>query len=223
MSFESLNIEQIESSIGIIVSVLCTACVLAKRRWPTADIRLFARGFFGIGLLADSYWGIYAAIYGVTPSHFYVAELGWLAQELFLALLVVETYRMEGTSKIHPAAWAAPAVIAVLTVWFITTSGQVVISILMGGALGFVALVSLSALLTAKQDRVRGIERHCGLYAAVFAFVVLEHLLWSASILVEDWSVMNAYYWINLVLYGSLIAILVATVRIGNPSKEADA
>jgi len=223
MSLEMLNIEQIESSIGIVVSILCTACVLAKRRWPNADIRLFARGFFGIGLLADSYWGIYAAIYGVTPTYFYVAELGWLAQELFLALLVVETYRMEGTSKIHPAAWVAPAVIAVLTVWFIATSGQTIISILTGGALGFVSLVSLSALLTTRQDRVRGIERHCGLYAAVFAFVVLEHLLWSASILVEDWSVMNAYYWINLALFGSLIAILVATVRIGDPLNEADA
>ena len=221
MSLSMLNIEQVESLLGIVVGVLCTICVFAKREWPNADIRLFARGFFGIGLLADSYWGIYAAIYGYTPSHFYVSELGWLAQELFLALLVVETYRMEGRSKIHSAAWTAPAIVAALTVWFIVTSGQTVVSILMGGTLGVISLVSLSALLTAKQDRKLGIERHCALYATTFSFVAVEHLLWSASVLFADLSILNPYYWINLVLYGSVIAILVAVIHLGRATKEA--
>ena len=59
MSFIAANIEQIENVFGLAVLVICAAMMFGKRSWPSADIRLFARGFVGAGLLADACYDVH--------------------------------------------------------------------------------------------------------------------------------------------------------------------
>lgn len=214
MSFIVNNIEQIENVFGFAVLILCTAMMFVKRSWPSDDIRMFARGFFGTALLGDGYYTIYTLVFGYTPQYFYGAELAWLAEELFLLLLVIELYALEGLSPIRWASWIGPIIIAALTIWFIVSSGALVLNILMGSAMSGIALFSLSALIGAKEDRASGITRHKGLYLAAFSFVAIEYILWSCSVLDKSVSIANLYYWFNPILYVTIVCVAVAIVRL---------
>lgn len=213
MNFIVDNIEQIENVLGLTVLVLCTITMFVKRTWPNDDIRLFSRGFFGTALLGDAYYTIYALVFGFTPQYFYGAELAWLAEELFLLLLVVEVFSKEGLSPIRPVSWIGPIIIALLTIWFIVESGSPVINILMGCAMSGIALFALSALFGAREDHASGIARHRGFYLATASFVAIEYVIWSCSIIDKSVSIANSYYWFNPILYVTLICVAVAIVH----------
>jgi hypothetical protein len=235
------NIEQVENVFGLVALAVCTVLVFAKRDWPSSEIRLFARGFFGIALLADFYWSLFTFVFGFTPPYFYVSELGWLAQELFLLLFLYEVYRRERGGRIYPVAWIGPVIIAALTVWFIVATGSPVINALTGIAMSGIALVAISALVdtrgSAVADRtardaadnataiggasvgttVRKPRR--GLYAAALFFVVVEHIVWSCSVLDASVSFSNPYYWFAPLVPVSLIVLLVCFLHLGRPGE----
>lgn len=215
MSFLAANIEQVENVFALLVLALCTVLVFAKREWPSREIRLFARGFFGIALLADFYWSLFTLVFGFTPPNFYVAELGWLAQELFLLLLIVDIYRRERGGKIYPVAWVGPVIIAVLTVWFIVETGSPVINALMGTAMSAISLVAISALVDAVRNRSGDAAPRRALYAAALVFVAIEHVIWVCSVLDPSVTISNPYYWFSPILSLSLIVLAVCCRHLG--------
>ena len=131
-----------------------------------------------------------------------------------MLLLVIELYALEGLSPIRWASWIGPIIIAALTIWFIVSSGALVLNILMGSAMSGIALFSLSALIGAKEDRASGITRHKGLYLAAFSFVAIEYILWSCPVLDKSVSIANLYYWFNPILYVTIVCVAVAIVRL---------
>ncbi|MDO5116892.1 MAG: hypothetical protein Q4D34_00160 [Eggerthellaceae bacterium] len=213
MNFIDVNIEQIENLFGLAVLVVCAAMMFAKRTWPSAEIRLFARGFVGAGLLGDSCWTIYTFVFGHSPQYFYGEELAWLAEELFLLLLIVEVYGKEGLSPINPTAWIGPIVIAALSTWYVAVAGDPVLNILMGCAMSGIALFSLSALLNTKEDRSKGITRHTRFYVATVCFVALEYILWSCSAVDGTVSISNPYYWVGPLVYVAILCITLTVMR----------
>lgn len=215
MSFFVSNIEQIEAIFGMVALIVCTAAVFIKRTWPNAELRLFARGFFGTSLLGELYWTIYTLVFGFTPVYFYVSELAWFAGDLFLLLFVIELYCREGKLPIHPAAWIGPAAVVALTAWFIAATGDPLSNIATGFVMAGVSLFSLSALFRSRRDRADGIVRYSALYAATTAFVALEYLIWSCSVLDSSVGISNPYYWFGPVMYLSIIAIAAAVMRMG--------
>lgn len=215
MSFFIDNIEQVVNVFGLAVLVVCTVIVLAKRTWPSDDIRLCARGYFAAALLGDSYWAIYTIVFAHNPQYFYGAELAWLAEELFLLILVVELYSKEGLAPIHPVAWIGPALIAAFSVWYIVSTGTVVFNVLMGVAMSGIALFALTALFRSEIDRANGIERHMRLYLAAVAFVALEYTMWSCSVLDSSTSVANPYYLFSVLMYASMFCVAVAIAHLG--------
>ena len=215
MSFIAANIEQIENVFGLAVLVVCTVMVFAKRKWTSPDIRLFARGFIGVALLGDSYYTIFTLVFGHNPQYFYAAELAWLAEELFLLLLVIEFYSKEGLLPIHPAAWIGPAAVVALTVWFIVATESVLFNVLMASAMAGIALFSLTGLFRSKGDRAHGIVRHVGLYLATTGFVASEYAMWSISIVNHSTTIANPYYLIQPLMYVAVLCITIAVMHIG--------
>jgi len=214
VSFISSNIEQIVNVLGSVVLIVCAVLVFMKRDWQNNDIRLFARGFFGVALLGDTYWALYTLVFGVNPQYFYGAELAWLAEEIFLLLLVIELYSKEGLEAIHPGGWVIPAIIALLTGWFIIESGDPVFNVLMGFTMAGIALFACSGLFRAKKDAQKGIKRHTGLYSAAIAFVVSEYAMWSISIVNDASDITNPYYLFSILMYVSLLMIALAVRKL---------
>ncbi len=207
------NIEQIENVVELLALAVAVVCVMVKQTWPSDDVRLFTRGLFGIGFLADLYWTVFTLVFGYTPPYFYVAELGWLAQELFLLLLIIEVYHAEGGRGIHPLSWIAPVIIAALTIWYIVATGSFVTNALQGATLAGVAVVSLSAILYGRKEYGNGDKTCRCLYVFSLVYVIAEHIIWSCSVLDSSVSISNPYYWFDPLLVVSLVGLLVCTMR----------
>ena len=156
----------------------------------------------------------------MNPHYFYGAELAWLAQEVFLLLLVIEYYSKEGLEAIHPAAWVLPAIIALLSGWYIAESGDPVFNSLMGVAMAGIALFAASGLLRVKMDAQKGITRHTRLYWGAIAFVVLEYTMWTISVLDKSSDIFNPYYFFSCLMYLSVLFIALAARKLDDPASR---
>lgn len=207
-------IETIENAfqLALIAVCLALAVIYTVREKPRNGTLLVM--FYGSYLLGDLYWLLYLLFYGDNPSIFYIPDLSWYAAYGFLYLILQRLSTKEERQTSCPAAW--------LTLLF--TGGMGIYYIIWYISNGYndgyistaVSAVLMSLLLF---HSVRGLAyirshpeagRRRMLYIVTVVFVVVEHLMWTASCIWTEDTPANPYYWFDVMMTINLALFLPA-------------
>ena len=171
--------------------------------------------FYGSFALGSGYWLIYFLKFSYTPQFFYVSDLSWIASYLFLVLLCVLTASPQEKGYRPVAAWVVAAILSVLTIRMLR-QGDVLITLIWNGLMTLLGFLSTRGFLYARKQT--GIAREKQVfYGTVFAVVVIEFGLWMASLYSSDGTWSGPYFWFDIALTASLIALLFAVKKVTRP------
>ncbi len=203
--------ESIENGIQLLLTGLCAGVSIARalrtqrREW--ALLGLFSGAYF----LGDLYWLLYLVFYGDTTPFPLIPDLCWYASELFLLLLLVFVNGSHSEEMKNRALWLS-AVFPVCMCVFYMQWGQyisnLIYAVLMTLILRRVAGGFLSLPGNPKAQSGRG------LYLAVILFCALEYGLWTISCFWEGDTVLNPYFWLDILLSVSFLLFLPAVRKV---------
>ena len=206
-------IEFVTNLIQLVFYIACSLLIISVKEWPDSDMRLFTLGFFGTYTLANAYWVLFIAKFGVTPPYFYVADLAWIASLAFLALFVARVYRFEGDRSLPKVSWVMIPVLFIPTVWFMIRADPVT-NFLSFLPMGISSVFSLGGLLT-PQVRKGEKSPYWPFYASVLAFNIVTNLLWCSSIIWKNFDEITCpYHWINMLVCVVFVLIAVFAFRL---------
>ena len=182
-------IEILSEGIGLVVYLLCF--VLALARGFKLRTRLWVVLAFGYGcnLFAQLYWVGFMVVFGETPKYFYIADIGWAAQYLFLIMLLVECNIKRAPNPPLSAAWAPVVVSCFLCIYYIYIGNNVIACLvdnILMASIGFFAVKGLAEIKgdsrVAPNDPISNpLSENRAFAGMCLAFVVVELGLWTAS------------------------------------------
>ena len=165
--------------------------------------------FYGCFALGSLYWTLYLLLFSETPQVFYVSEFGWIASVIFLYLLQYTLSSAGERRFLTGKALIAPLIGIPLCVFY-CTFGDVLSNLLWCSMMIVVSYHSIRGLIYAliQTGTARKIRYfHIG----VLCYVAVEYALWLSGCLWPGYSISNPYCWFDLLLTGSLFALLPAT------------
>lgn len=171
--------------------------------------------FYGSFALGSGYWLIYLWVFNYTPRFFYVSDLSWFASFLFLVMLCVLMASPQEKAYRPVAAWVVVAILSALTVPMIQKK-DILITLIAHGQMIFLGFLATRGFLYARKQT--GIAREKQVfYGAVFAVVAVEFSLWMSSLYTLDLTWSSPYFWFDIALTASLIALLFAGKKVIKP------
>ena len=199
-------IEIIENIFQLIVTGCCGVYGVYKsissnrREWLLAG--LFSFAFFS----GDLYWSLYILFYGDSPQLSYVSEFSWYASYLFLIMLLQVSMTPEQKRMNYRVLLIVPVFVIGMCIYFMTM-GDYVSNIITALLMGILMYHSLQGIIYHKNDEE---GRRC-IFISAFLFCIVEYVLWILSILwIGGDTVLNPYYWCDMVLTISILMVLIA-------------
>ena len=202
--------EAVQLMVLVVCFVLALARGLRERNAPWLSVVCF----FACMLLGNVYWYGYMVVFGDTPHYSYISELSWIAGYLFLLMLLVECNRDRSPVAPVLSAWIPVVVCAACCVFYIVTSGNLLLNLVDNGlvaGLGFFAVRGLTANYDGGQGK--GFTSNKPLHAAVLVFVIVEQCLWMSSLIPDSGPDFIIYSFSNFALTLSYISILACSWR----------
>jgi len=200
-------------NLALALFALCFGLSLARAfRDRTRPWVILAFGC-GCNLFAQAYWVGFMVVFGETPIYFYISDIGWAAQFLFIVMLLVECNIARAPNPPVSAAWAPVVVSAFLTIYYIYVGNNVIVCLVDGALIASIGYFAVKGL-AAKPDEgalAEGGGRKLFRYNRVFAgmclaFVVIELGLWTASCFYSE--VPIAYDVFNYALFASHVGLI---------------
>jgi len=204
-------VEIVDNAVQLAVMVCCfvfSGMVAVRKKSQSYVLVACFYGSYALGLL---YWLLYLALKTYTPKIFYVSDLTWIASFLFLLALDLSLVPPEEKRFRCPAAWLAPAVCAVTTVFY-CTYGDFVTNILWGVLTGGIGYVSVRGLLYARTQAGSARSRQW-FHLALLFIMLMEHCLWTSSCFWAGDTLKNPYFWFDCALTCGCAALLPATKK----------
>ena len=195
------NVVQIAAlavSLGI---ALFYAFTRRKKAWI-----LLAFGY-GSFLLGDLYWQVCLIFYGDTPQIQLVSELSWFASYIFLYLLLREVSPPDDIQERSRIAFLGPVFSIVMGLFYMQW-GQYFSNIVTAALMGLLLYASIQRLRPGAAG-----SKHRFLAGVTLAFCLAEYLVWTASCFWDSETILNPYYWGDLILTIVLVLFLPSTKR----------
>lgn len=137
---------------------------------------------YGCNLFAQLYWAGYMAVFGETPSYFYIADIGWSAQFLFFIMLLVECNIKRAPNPPLSAACAPVVVSAFLCVYYIYVGSDVVACLVENGLIGALGFFAVKGIAEASGGHGEvPLSENRAFAGMCLVFCIVELGLWTAS------------------------------------------
>ncbi|MBO4498146.1 MAG: hypothetical protein J5739_08075 [Lachnospiraceae bacterium] len=193
-------IESIDNYIQLAILGICSGATLykaiTKQRRSWVLVTLFYVAFF----FGSLYWELFYMFKGDTPAKFYVAEFSWYVSYMFLFLFLKYQKDPDTPAPRCRIKWLIPVFAGGLSIYYITF-GQIVSNITSAILMSLVGMEAVKGLASGNRRMKR-------VYIVTLIFFFLEYLLWTSSCLFEDGSVLNPYYYIDILISIVLFVLL---------------
>ena len=200
-------IERIENGLQLAVLAVC----IVSAFWRVVHYRsrtwILLTLFFGSWALGDLYWTVCLLYYGKTPQISVVSDLSWYASYVFLYLLLRRNAPPQGAVSKRLLPWLG-VVVPVGMAGFFMQWGAIASNLIY--ALLMVLLLYSALRRIAERSSYPGQLPLC---LTITVFCLLEYGLWTASCFFEGDTLMNPYYWFDLLLTASFPFFLPATKK----------
>ncbi len=204
-------ISSIDNAIQLVVTGGCAAIVLNHalkvrvREWFL--LVLFYFTFF----LGDLYWLLFIVFYDGASPVFYISEFGWNTSYLFLLLLLIYI-NTESNKKwryrFDPFFMLIPAFTIGMCIFYMQWGdylSNMVTAVLMMGLIWH-AFYGLKVLRKRPEQEK---ERRM-IFLVTLLFCATEYALWTSSCFWMGETVLNIYYWFDILLSFSFVLFLPA-------------
>ena len=200
-------VQMIACGIGAGIALYC-ATVSRGREW------LMLALFYCELFLGDLFWQFYQIYYQTTPQYSYISEPAWYSAYLFLFLLLMEIREEEQKSTHYRLPW--------LSLFF--TGGMCLFFMQIGDYLSNIAAMILMTLLLWNavhgllflRNQANGGTEKRFLYFSVIAFCLIEYILWTSSMIWEESTIRNPYYWFDLTM-SFIMLLFIPALRKAKP------
>ncbi len=198
-------IESIDNYIQLVILGLCSGFSLykavTKHRRSWVLITLFYMAFF----MGSLYWELFYIFRGSTASKFYVAEFSWYVSYMFLFLFLKYQKDPDALVPRCRIKWLIPVIAGGLSIYYITF-GQIASNITSAILMSLIGMEAVKGLCSGSMRMKR-------VYIVTLIFFFLEYLLWTSSCLFEDGSVLNPYYYIDMLISIVLFVLLLCAQK----------
>ncbi|MDO4533651.1 MAG: hypothetical protein Q4C36_08015 [Coriobacteriia bacterium] len=205
--------EAIIENIALAVFILCFGLSLVRAfKVRTRPWVILASGF-GCNMLAQAYWVGYIMVFGETPAYFYISDIGWAADFLFILMVLIECNIKLSPTPPTPAAWIPVVISAVLCVYYIAIGNSVVACVVDNGLMASIGYFAVRGVAHASggKEASRQFRNNRAFAAMCLAFVVIELCLWTASCFYSE--VPALYDLFNYALFASHAGLLACAWR----------
>ncbi|MBR6452460.1 MAG: hypothetical protein IKS87_07115 [Lachnospiraceae bacterium] len=209
-------IEKLDNTIQLAGVLLCFALslkgLIQKKNMTWELMSLFYGGF----LFGDLYWLLYLLLYDEAP-RFITADVAWYVSYLFL-FLALQYLSGERFFAMRPVYLVIPVFTAGMCIFFMRY-GDYVSNIL--AAVFMTALIYRAGrgLDERKRSGVRDPYRR--LCHQTIIYCALEYALWTISCFWMGDSLLNPYFWVDLLLTVNLVAIFFTVLKIETEKEGA--
>ena len=194
-------IESIDNYIQLVILGMSSGFSLYKavreRRRSWVLITLFYAAFF----FGSLYWELFYIFKGSTPAKFYVAEFSWYVSYMFLFLFLRYQKDVKISGRVCRIKWLIPLFAGGLSIYYMSF-GQIFSNITSAVLMSFIGTEAVKGLWT-------GMYRMKKVYIVTLIFFFLEYALWTSSCLFEDVSILNPYYYIDVMISVSLLFLMI--------------
>ena len=205
-------IESIDNYIQLALTGICAGISLYRavmtRRRPWILITLFYMAFF----MGSLYWQLYYAFRGVTQV-FYVSDLSWYVSDVFLFLFLKYQRDPKVPLRACRISWLIPLFAVGMSIYYMTF-GQIISNIISALLMSLIGMEAVRGLCEIK-DRTGACDPEMKpVYILALAFFFAEYALWTSScIWYSDYSALNPYYYIDMILSAILFILLLFTKK----------
>lgn len=163
--------------------------------------------FYGCFALGSLYWTLYLLLFSKTPQVFYVSEFGWVSSVIFLRILQYELSDAQERAFKCRAMWLAPLIGVPLCALY-CVYGDVLSNLIWCGLVICISYCSIRGLVYAKRAESRRDTRR--FHIMVLFFSAVEYCLWTSGCFWQGDSLLNPYFWFDILLTGSILGFLPA-------------
>ncbi|MDD4369681.1 MAG: histidine kinase [Anaerostipes sp.] len=197
-------IELIDNFIQLVVTT--TGCLLAGALFFKNHKQPFflLACFYGVYTLGTLYWTLHLLLFNETPPVFYVSDLAWIASYIFLLALLYNMRVLEHDHK-TPLCWLALIFCIPQFILYIT-HGEVFYNIAMCVPTMLIGWLGIEGLVFNLETP--GEKDSVLFYISVLCFVALEYCLWTASCFWMGDTLINPYFWFDILLSVSMLSLL---------------
>lgn len=201
--------ELIENVLQFLVTLLgfCLACAYYCQSRKQAYFLLTC--FYGCFALGSLYWTLYLMLFSKTPQVFYVSESGWIASVIFLHIL--QYVLPDEKERAFPCrtAWLS-VLIGIPLCAFYCFYGDILSNLLWCGMMMVISYYSIRGLVFARKQvgEARNMQYF---HIVVLWFTAAEYALWTTGCFWSGDSIGNPYFWMDILLTGSLFGLFPAT------------
>ena len=203
------RMELIENVLQFLVTLLgfCLACAYYCQSRKQAYFLLTC--FYGCFALGSLYWTLYLMLFSKTPQVFYVSESGWIASVIFLHIL--QYVLPDEKERAFPCrtAWLS-VLIGIPLCAFYCFYGDILSNLLWCGMMMVISYYSIRGLVFARKQvgEARNMQYF---HIVVLWFTAAEYALWTTGCFWSGDSIGNPYFWMDILLTGSLFGLFPAT------------
>ena len=203
------RMELIENVLQFLVTLLgfCLACAYYCQSRQQAYFLLTC--FSGCFALGSLYWTLYLMLFSKTPQVFYVSESGWIASVIFLHIL--QYVLPDEKERAFPCrtAWLS-VLIGIPLCAFYCFYGDILSNLLWCGMMMVISYYSIRGLVFARKQvgEARNMQYF---HIVVLWFTAAEYALWTTGCFWSGDSIGNPYFWMDILLTGSLFGLFPAT------------
>ena len=195
-------IETIENGIQLVTTGICTAVALRKGILLQSRAWIMLTLASGVFFLGDLYWELFLILYGKTPEYSYIPYLSWYAAYLFLLLLLYDLRDKNDERHRSRILWIIPVFTVGMCIFYLQWGDWVgnIITALLMCLLIWNAVEGLLSIRAQKADHPETKCKKVWIYILVLLFCLEEYGAWTASCFWTDVTLMNPYFWFDIML-----------------------
>ena len=167
--------------------------------------------FYFTFFLGDLYWQLYIVFYDGASPEFYISEFGWYTSYLFLLILLIyinTEINKRWRHRFDPLFMLIPAFTIGMCIFYMQWGdylSNMITAVLMMGLIWH-AFYGLKVL----RGRPRQENERRMLFLVTLLFCGTEYALWTSSCFWMGETVLNIYYWFDILLSVSFVLFLPA-------------
>ena len=206
-----LMLEAVSENIALVIYALCFTLSLARAFKLRTRLWVILAFGYGCNLFAQLYWVGFMAVFDATPM-FYIADIGWAAQFLFIIMLLVECNIKRAPNPPLSAAWAPVVVSAFLCTYYLYIGNNVVACLVDNGLVAAIGFFAVKGLAEASGGRGKvPLSQNRAFAGMCLVFVIVELALWTASCFYDEAPI--AYVLFDYALFASQVGVLASAWR----------
>ena len=189
-----MMIERLENALQIAVLLFCCCITIYRALRLRSRVWIFLTFFYGSWLLGDIYWTTCLFFFKQTPQISIVSDLSWYASFIFMYMLLHQIAPPQGNSRAWLVPWLGPVFTLAMAIYY-TLWGQLLNNLIYALLMGLLLYAVIYRLCERKQY-----ARQTALCQTILVFCLMEHALWTSSCIWSGDTLLNPYYWCDLLL-----------------------